>query len=292
MQQDNKKLERKVRRSYFISTISVALVLFLLGSVSYLIMNAFKASDAIRESITVFVMLDDGLSDDQTQEINAKLASHVDVKQSVFVSKDQAAADFKTYIGSDFEEFLQHNPLPNSFEVSLKAASTQKEIVVQFEKELLAWQGVDELVYQKNVIDQISSNINKFNFVLLLFGGGLLIISLILLNNTIRMTILSKRYIISTMKLVGASNWFILRPFMGKAVLQGIYSALLSSLMFFGMIAGINEGLPELGFSSQQILMYYIMGGMLVLGVLISFLFTTFAVRKFVKMRSNNMYLY
>lgn len=291
-QQNNKSLERKVRRSYFISTISIALVLFLLGSVGYLILNAISATDRMRESVTVYVMLNEGLEDQQINELETKLKNHQDVNKVEFVSKEQAAQDFKEYAGSDFEEFLDQNPLPNSFEVSLKAQSTQKEILSAFEKEIDALDQVDEVVYQRNVIEQITANLNKFNLILLLFGGTLFVISLILLNNTIRVTIFSKRYIINTMKLVGASQWFILKPFMGNAIMQGIYAAIIAALMFFGMIVGLEEGLPEIKFAGQTIQVAIIMGAMLVGGVLISLIFTSFAVGKFIRMQTNNIHLY
>lgn len=291
-QQNNKSLERRVRRSYFISTLSVALVLFLLGSVGYLILNAISATDRMRESVTVYVMLKDGLEDEQIKALGVELASHQDVNRVDFVSKEQAAKDFKEYAGTDFEEFLDQNPLPNSYEVRLKARSTEKEIVSAFDKQVAAMEQVDEVVYQRNVIEQISSNLNKFNLILLLFGGTLFVISLILLNNTIRVTIFSKRYIINTMKLVGASQWFILKPFMGTAIKQGIYAAIIAGLMFVGMIVGLEEGLPEIKFAGQTVQIAIILGSMFVAGVLISFIFTTFAVRKFVRMRTNNIHLY
>ncbi|MFI3331293.1 MAG: permease-like cell division protein FtsX [Rikenellaceae bacterium] len=291
-QNNNKKLERKVRRSYFVSTLSVALVLFLLGSVGYLIINAISATDRIKESVSVFVMLKNDLGDEKHEQLKKKLEAHEHVGTVKFVSKTEAAEDFKEYVGSDFVEFLEFNPLPNSFEVSLQAKSAEKEIVTAFEKELLTWEGVDELVYQRSVIEQISSNINKFNIILLLFGGTLLIISLILLNNTIRMSILSKRYIINTMKMVGATRWFIMRPFIGRAFLQGIYAGVIACVMFYAMQTGLSEGLPEIKFSAEAMQMYMIMGAMVAMGVFISLVFTTFAVRKFIRMQTNNLHLY
>ena len=128
----------------------------------------------------------------------------------------------------------------------MKVASTsaEKEALSALERQLLSWEGVDEVVYQRSVIDQITSNINKFNLILLLFGATLLVISLILLNNTIRVTIFSKRYIIHTMKLVGATRWFIMKPFLVTSVLQGIYAGLISWAMLAVMIVGLSEGLP------------------------------------------------
>ena len=138
-----------------------------------------------------------------------------------FIPKDQAAADFQAYLGSDFVEFLQTNPLPDSYEVKLDGRSAETGRCRPLEKQVMSWDGVDEVVYQRNEIEQVTSNINKFNLVLLLFGGALLIISLILLNNTIRVTIFSKRYLIHTMKLVGGHALVYYEAVPGRQYLAG-----------------------------------------------------------------------
>ena len=183
-------------------------------------------------------------------------------------------------------------PLPDSYEVKLDGRSAETGALSALEKQVMSWDGVDEVVYQRNVIEQVTSNINKFNLVLLLFGGALLIISLILLNNTIRVTIFSKRYLIHTMKLVGATRWFITKPFLGGSILQGIYAGLISWAMLAVMIAGLHEGLPEVKFVSDQLQLLFIFGAMMVGGILISLVFTAFAVRKFLRMRTDKLYLY
>lgn len=289
---NNKRLKRKVRNSYIISTLSIALVLFLLGSVGYLILNAVTATQRMKESVTIYVMLKDDLTKEGRTQIKENLLKEDAVREVEYVSKSEAAADFKEYVGTDFVEFLQQNPLPDSYEVRLNARSSDKDIVRALEKQITKWSGVDEVVYQRNVIEQISSNINKFNLILLLFGGTLLVISLILLNNTIRVTIYSKRYIINTMKLVGATKWFIIKPFMVSSMLQGLYSGLIAAIMFVAMVAGLNEGLPEVRFIDESLQIGIIIVAMFVAGVLISLIFTTFAVNKFVNMPSKNIHLY
>ncbi len=291
MAQEDKRLKRKVRNSYFISTVSIAMVLFLLGSVTYLILNALNVTNRLKESVTIYVMLEDGLSDEQTAELRKNIESNEVVRQVVYVSKEQAAEDFIAETGNDFTSFIDFNPLPNSFEVGLNARSSEKELVRQFDREVSAMQGVSEVVYQQSVVEQIGTNLNKFNLVLLLFGAALLVISLILLNNTIRMTIIAKRQIINTMKLVGATEGFIMRPFLGSAVLHGIYAGLIATLMFVAMIAGLNEGLPGISLLTGNVLLVSIAGAMIVGGMLISLLFTIFAVDKSVKQPSGKAYL-
>lgn len=288
----NKSLRRKVRNSYFISTLSIALVLFLLGSVGYMILNARKATDRIKENTTVHVMLAPNITDTERAATEQRLKERSEVREAVFVSKEEAAASFREQIEEDFEGFLGFNPLPDAYMVSMNAEHSDNASVKEFEKEVASWSEVDEVVYQKNVIDSIWKNITKFNIILLLFGGALLLISLILLNNTIRLTIYSKRYLINTMKMVGASKWFIMKPFVGRAFLQGLYAWLIAGLLFAGLVVALGEGLPEVTMLADMMPVYTILGAMLVLGLLISVLFTTFAVNKFVNMHSSKIYLY
>ena len=289
---NNKKIRRRVRRAYVTSTVSIALVLFLLGSVSYLIINALNATDRLRESVTMYVMLKGGATDEQKAALEKTMKGEGMIRSFRFVTKEDAAEEFKKYIGKDFVEFLEYNPLPDSYEVQLAADASKTDMVGAVETKLARAAGVDEVVYQKNVVEQISSNINKFNLILLLFGGTLLVISLILLNNTIRITVLSKRYIINTMKLVGATKWFIMKPFLWQSVLQGFYSALIAIVMLLAMMTGLHDQLPEVNFIIGNEAVLLIFAALVVGGVLISLLFTTFAVGKFVRMNSNNIHIY
>lgn len=289
---NNKRIRRKVRNAYIISTVSVALVLFLLGSVGYLILGALGTTQRLKESMTVYVMLSDTVSAQTTTAIGEKLKANRSVREMKFIGKDQAAQEFQEYLGDDFIEFLDQNPLPDAYELKMTAAASDKASLEALEKEVSTWEGVNEVVYQRGVLEQIGQNINKFNLILLLFGGTLLIIALILLNNTIRVTIFAKRYIINTMKLVGATRWFIMRPFLGRSILQGIYAGLICWVMLAVMMMGLHEGLPEIRFVSDQLYLAYIFGGTMVGGILISLIFTTFAVRKFVRMNSSKLHMY
>ena len=290
--ENTKSLRRKVRNSYIISTISIALVLFLLGSVGYLIFNAVRATDLMKENVAIHLMIKQGTSDERIAEIGRELGAHEAVKEVTFVPKAVAAENFKEQIGSDFVEFLAFNPLPDAYEVKLHAQYSDKDYVRKFEKEAASWNGIEEVVYQRAVVEQIGSNINKFNLVLLLFGGALLVIALILLNNTIRLTIYSKRSLINTMKLVGASKWFIMKPFLLRSILHGVYAWLIAAAMFLALVAGLGEGLPEVTFLAESRPVYYVLCGMLLLGILISALFTLFAVNKFVRMNTTKINLY
>lgn len=292
MRNNNKRIKRKVRNSYIISTVSIALVLFLLSAVGYLTLNALSATRKMKESVAMYVMLDKETGNPERRALEKELQAMPSIREVTYVSKEMAAKEFKEYVGSDFEEFLKQNPLPDSFEIRITADSSNKEAVEALEELLISKEEVDEVVYHKNVIEQVVSNINKFNLILLFFGGTLLVISLILLNNTIRVSIFAKRYIINTMKLVGATRWFILRPFVWSAVKQGLYAAFFASIMFIAIVAGLNDALPDVTFIIDTEYLLLIIGAMFVSGVLISLTFTVFAVNKFVKMHTNGIYLF
>jgi cell division transport system permease protein len=176
--------------------------------------------------------------------------------------------------------------------VTLSAASAQKEEVDLLLARIETLKGVDRATYPAQMAERLHATVGKIRFVLILFGGALLVISLILLNNTVRLAIFSKRYVINTMKLVGATKWFIMRPFLASSISQGIWSGLLAALLFGAAVYGLGEMVPELTTLAEMEQVAVLVGSMVVLGVVLSLLFTTFAVNKFVNMKSNKIYLY
>lgn len=291
---DDKRLKRKVRNSYLVSTISMALVLFLLGSVGYLMLAAKKVADTLQGSIMVMVELKEDYTPEQRDALAAVLADEPLVGRLRFVSKEEKADDeaFRRVFESSFEEVLGENPLLDSYEVTLTTASAVEGEVERFLTNIEQMAGVDRASYPAQMAERLHRTVGKIRFVLILFGGALIIISLILLNNTVRLAIYSKRYIINTMKLVGATKWFIMRPFLASSISQGIVSGLLAALLFGGAVYGLSEAVPELSTMAELEQLAILVGGMIALGVGVSMLFTTFAVNKFVNMKSNKIYLY
>ncbi len=272
--------------SYAISTVSIAMVLFLLGSVGYAITALIGATDRIRENVEVSIMLRDGLTEEARAGVGARLLTQPGVHEVVFVDKEEAAREFIDYSGDDFTEFLDYNPLPDSYTVRIEAEGS----VAALEKAVADWDEVSEVVYQRAVVEQIGANIGKFQLVLLIFGAVLLIISIILLNNTIRVSVYSKRHIINTMKLVGAESRFIMQPFVRSSIAQGLWAALIATAMFLLLVAGIEQELPEINLVRLPVVV--IVAGMVVGGVVISLTFTTLAVAKFIRMNTNAIHLY
>ena len=194
--------------------------------------------------------------------------------------------------GAEFEEVLQENPLLDSFELTLSAASEDQELLDDFITAVERIPGIEHVSYPARMAQRLHATVNKIRLVLILFGGALLVISLILLSNTIRLAIFSKRYLINTMKLVGATKWFIMKPFLGSSITQGIIAGVAAAMLFCLAVYGLNEAVPELMTFAEIRKIAVILGAMIGGGVVISGLFTFAALNKFVNMKSNKIYLY
>lgn len=291
---DDKRLKRKVRNSYIVSTVSIALVLFLLGSVGYLMTAAMKVADTLQQSVSVSVELRRDIDDQQRTQIEKELRAEDLVADILFVSRQEKLDDqeFRNLFGDSFEEILEENPLCDSYELTLTSASADAELLDSFIRAVERIDGVERVSYPARMVERLHATVGKIRLVLLLFGGALLIVSLILLNNTIRLAIFSKRYLINTMKLVGATKWFIMRPFLGSSLTQGILSGLAAAILFGVAVFGLNEAVPELTTLAEIGKIAIIVGAMVVGGVVISGIFTLVALNKFVNMKSNKIYLY
>lgn len=291
---DDKRLKRRVRNSYIVSNISIALVLFLLGSVGYLMTAAMQVARTLQESVTVTVELRNGADEGQKESLRKRFEANELVSHVEYSSKDDKLNDayFRQMFEQEFKAILEENPLLDSFELTLSADSADPDKLETFIAQIAELDGVDRVSYPAQTVERLHATIAKIRLVLLLFGGALLVISLILLNNTIRLAIFSKRYLINTMKLVGATKWFIMRPFLGSSITQGILSGIIASALFLTAVYGLNEAVPELMSLAETMKIGIIVGGMVLGGILISLCFTFFAVNKFVNMKSNKIYLY
>lgn len=291
---DNRKLKRRVRNSYLISTISIALVIFLLGSVGYLLSAAIKSSRELQNRAMLTIELSRTAELEQRESIERQLSAKEFITSVQFSSKESKADDeaFREMFGDDFEKVLGENPLLDSYEVLLDGSKVAPEEIDGLVSELKKMKGVGDVIVPLGVVEKINSTISRIRTILLVFGGALLLISLILLNNTIRISIYSKRYIINTQKLVGATKWFIMRPFLGSAIWQGVLAGVLAAAMFAVVIWRLDAAMPEFGTLTAPSTAAVIMAAMVVGGVVISLLFTTFAVNKFVNMKTNKIHLY
>jgi len=291
---EDKRLKRKVRNSYIVSTVSITLVLFLLGSVGYLMTAALEVARTLQSGIEVSVELANGLTQQQTERIARQLAAEEAVAAVSFVSKEEKAedAEFRRIFGREFEEILGENPLLDSFELTLTEQSSDERAMEAFIDAASKIDGVDCVSYPALMARRLHATVGKIRFVLLLFGGALLLISLVLVSNTIRLAIFSKRYLINTMKLVGATKWFIMKPFLASSLMQGVFSGLGAALLFLLTAYGLNETVPELLAAARSERIAWIAGSMTAGGVLLSVSFTWAALNRFIHMKSNKIHLY
>lgn len=290
----NRALKRKVRNSYFISTLSISLVLFLLGSVGYLMFTALDVAQTLRENITATVELGSKTSLEQREIIRREIASYPLAGEVKFSSKDEKIQneEFREMFGLEFEQILEDNPLMDTFEVSLSADYQDEEELKQFADRVGRMRGVDRVSYPAILVEQVHSTVGKFQFVILIFGGALLFISMVLLNNTIRLAIFSRRGLINTMKLVGATKWFIVRPFLWSGLWSGFWAGVFASLLLGGSIYGLSETLQGVISLEELYRAGYVMGGMVGGGIFISIFFTWISVSRFVNLKSNKIELY
>ncbi len=289
---DDKRLKRKVRRSYIVSTVSISLVLFLLGSVGYMLAAAMNATRALRDGVTLSIELDNSVDEARRAELADELAAIEGVTRIEYIDRQEKIddADFRRMFAAEIDEILDDNPLRSSFEVAVEAADrTATDALVD---RFSAMWGVVYVAYPAAMIERLHATISKITIVLAAFGGALLVISLILLNNTIRLAIFSRRYLINTLKLVGATKGYIMRPFLATAAKQGIWAGVVAGLLFGASAAALSGAMPEIVSTSELVKIGATAGAMILCGLIISLLFTAFAVNKFVNMKSNKIFLY
>ena len=292
---NDKKIRRKVMRSYVISTISIALVLFMLGVVSYVTLSAIKAARMLRDSVVVSVEVADDISDDSRRALEMMFEDRTVCAGAEFLDKDAKIADeaFRAQFEVDLELLLGENPLLDSYEVTLHTDYSNREGVEMVADILRSMDGVEYVaVPPVDIVEGMHKSISQATVALLIFMFVLLVISLLLLSNTIRLVVYSRRYLINTMKLVGATKWYIMRPFLASAVMQGAVAGIVATAMICGVVYGVESfaihGIEMLGRGAVAV----IVGGVVTLGVVVTVLFSAAAVNKFVNMRSNKIYLY
>lgn len=295
MEQRDKRIARKVRRSYIISTVSITLVLFMLGIVSYVTLSALSAAHNLRERVVVSVEMADSLFAGEQQVVLDKINSREEVARVDYLSKEDKVNDaaFRRQFELEIDELLGENPLRNSYEVTLKRELSTRENIEAFVSAVEPTAGVEYIsVPPVEVVEQMHSTITTISLGLLIFLAVLLVISLLLLHNTIRLAIYSKRYLINTLKLVGATKWYIMRPLLGSALKQGVWAGVISGLMIAFTVYGVEAFTPQGIAMLDHIAVGIIIASTLSVGVVITLLYTAAAVNKFVNMKTNKIYLY
>ena len=272
-----------LKADYSVATVSVTLVLLLLGVVGYILINAYSSTSAVRSELRFSVMLSDTVTQAQRASIEKRMGMYPAIATWRYISADDAAKDFQGYIGTDFVGFLGENPLPASYELTLNPGYTDSGDLAALEKECASWSGVDEVVYQQKIVEAVMRNLNRLNYILLGLGGFLLLITVMLISNTLRLAVAARRQAIATMKLVGATGAFIRRPFVLRSFTQGVVAGVLASGLLYLFADGLSEVMPDVKLVSDRETFGLLFSAMILAGVVICTTFTALAVNRYVR---------
>lgn len=281
---------KRLRTSGITVIISLSLVLFMLGALGLLVINARQLSTHFKENIGFQVYLKDTASSAQTDGLIQEISNSKYCKNVNLINKEQAAEKLKTDLGEDFVSFLGNNPLLNCLEVKLNADYANTDTLMNVEKYLLQKSYVKEVVYQKDMINSLNKNTNAIAFFILIFSGALLIVAIALINNTIRLSIYSQRFLIRTMYLVGATRTFISRPFILKGVRQGIIAGIIAGGLLAGFLVLSTRFIPDLLQIQDENVLLILLAGLIIIGVIISAVSAMLSVLRYLRLKSSDLY--
>lgn len=282
--------KRRLISSYFSVVISIALVLFLMGLLGLLVLNTKKIADHFKEQIALTIYLKDTAKEVEIDQLQKSLAMADYTKSANFVSKEEAAEIHSKEIGEDFMDFLGYNPLQNSIDVYLKADYITLEQTEEIAKEITSKGFVDEVIYDKPLIGLLNKNVTKISFWILVISAIFTFIAVLLINSSIRLSVYSKRFIIKTMQMVGATKRFIRKPFILKSVKLGMIGAFLALLGMAAVLYYMNESFPELELLSDEYLLIGLFVGVFLMGIIITWLSTFFATQRFLNLKTDELY--
>jgi cell division transport system permease protein len=290
--QDEILIGRRLKTSYISTVVSITLVLFVLGLLGLVIMHAQKLSEHVKENIGFSVILMDNAREAEITHLQRTLNAFPAVKTTEFISSEKAAENLIAELGEDFVEFLGYNPLFPSIEVKLYAAYANADSLVLFEQEVVKNRIVKEVDYQRNLVHIVNENVRRIGIILIVFGFLLLIIAFSLINNTIRLSVFSKRFLIKSMQLVGATQAFISGPFIIKGIIQGIIGAVISISLLLASLYFARQSVPELVDFQDIEMLFTLFALVIILGVVISWISTYLAVKKYLTIKADQLYLY
>ena len=282
--------KRKLISSYFSVVLSIGLVLFLLGILGLLVINTKKLADHFKEQITISVFLKDTAKQVEVDQLQKSLVMAEYTKSATYVSKEEAAEQHSEEIGENFIEFLGYNPLKNSIDVQLNADYVSSDQIEEIASDISAKNYVDEVSYDKPLIALLTDNVKNISFWILIASAIFTFIAVLLINSSIRLSIYSKRFIIKTMQMVGATKKFIRRPFIWTNIKLGILGAMLALITLGGLLYYLHTTYPELNVFQDPLILAAVFSGVLLLGILISLISTYFATQRFLNLRTDDLY--
>ena len=282
--------KRRLRSSYISVIVSMTLVLFLIGLLSTVLFHSKAIANQVQENIAFTVLLKPDSKQIMVKQFQRQLKLSEHVKKTEFISKDEAVETLKEDLGEDFIKFLGFNPLTDAIDIHFQAYYTQTNSPEKIEEELLAVPIVQEVIYDKSLIKLLNDNLKKVSYTLLLLSLFFSAIAIALINSSIRLTIYSKRFLIKTMQLVGATKPFIRKPFMQKSLLHGLFASALAIICIDLLIRGGTDIIPEIHRLHNQEAKIILYTCILLLGLLIPWACTYFAVRKYLKLNTDELH--
>jgi len=287
---DNSSAQRRFRSSFFTSVLSIALVLFLLGIVGFLVLNANSIRTFVKENIGINIELKEGLREADVQQFRKIIDAKEYTRSSEYISKEEAAIETQKALGEDFIEFLGYNPLPTTIKLKLKAEYANPDSIFYIEDGLSQYDLVSDIYYKKTLIHEINDNVKKISLVIISFSALLFLVALTLINNTIRLRVYAKRFIIHTMQLVGATRSFIRKPFLWTGIVHGSIAALISLVLLIGILYIAQKQVEEIIYIMDMKILGFLFTGVLFLGIVISLISTFFAVNKYLNISKDELY--
>jgi len=272
------------------SSISTMLVLLLLGLVVFFVLSANNLSVYVRENINFSILISDDMPESEILTMQKELNKEPFVKQSSYISKQQALREQSIAMGTDPEDFLGYNPFTASIEVKLNSAYANSDSIAKIERKIKKNTNIQEILYQKDLIDSVNNNIRNISIVLLCLAGLLTLISFALINNTIRLTIYSKRFLIHTMKLVGANWGFIRKPFLIRNIWIGVISAFAADAILLGGANTLVNYEPELISIVTPEVMLIVSASVFLFGIIITFLCAYLSINRYLRMKASTLY--
>lgn len=282
--------KRRLISSYFSVVISISLVLFVLGTLGLLVLNSKKVADYFKEQIAVSIFLKDSAKQVEIDQLQQSLAMAEYTKSAVFVSKEEAATEHQQVLGENFIEYLGENPLQNSIDVHIRADFVTPEKMDEITTEIKSKNFVDDVIYDKPLIAQLTENVQRISLWLLVISGVFLFIAVLLINSSIRLSIYSKRFTIKTMQMVGATKRFIRRPFVWKSVRLGIIGALIAMIGMGTVLYYLDQNFPQLQLLSDDMLLAGLFLFILLMGIFITWISTFIATQRFLNLRTDDLY--
>jgi cell division transport system permease protein len=286
----DKYQKRKLISSYISVVISISLVLFLLGCLGLLVINSKKVANHFKEQVVMTIYLNDTAKEVEVNQLKKSLAMSDYTKEAVYVSKEEAADYMKAETGEDFMDFVGYNPLKNSIDVYLNADFVTTEQLSEISNTLANKTFIEEIRYDNDLVELMNDNVKKISLWVLVISGVFTLIAVLLINSSIRLAVYSKRFIIKTMQMVGATKSFIRRPFIWTSVKLGIIGAIVALMGMAVVLYYLNLTFPELELLRNSILLVLLFVGIFVMGIVITWISTFIATQRFLNLKTDQLY--